>query len=146
MGGRKTASEEIDMPNNREKTHMCRTYTVQHLAPEEEIPGLELLPKVLTEQTLALRFPGRICKTIHAPIYVYNTAYAPRHSKCRIFGTHTWTLRTKQLPAPLHWLPLLHFAARALQPPDAGVVGLLGNGKLQMKRSFTKYSGMFDIQ
>ena len=49
---------------------MCRTYTVQHLAPEEEIPGLELLPKVLTEQTLALRFPGRICKTMHQCMYI----------------------------------------------------------------------------
>ena len=50
------------------------------------------------------------------------------------------TLRTKQILAPLHLLSLLHFAARVLQPPDAGVVGLLGDGKMQVKRLFTKYS------
>ena len=71
-------------------------------------------------------------------IYIYMyiciyTAYVPKHSKCRISGTHRDLARKKYI-APLHLLPFLHFAARVLQPPDAGVVGLLGDGKLQVKR------------
>ena len=80
----------------------------------------------------------------HAPIYVYML-----HTFLSILSAedlaHTMTLRTRQILAPLHLLPLLHFAARVLQPPDAGIVGLLGDGKMQVKRSFTKYSGIFHI-
>ena len=92
---------------------------------------MHLPRKVLTDQALALRFPGRICNTMNQLSILSAEVLA-----------HTMTLRTKQILAPLHLLPLLHFAARALQPPDAGVVGLLGAGKLQVKRSFTKNSGI----